>query len=429
MRRALLWALVGPALPLAGPPPAAAVEEDCGAVQAGVPAATTAVERPSAPLELMRVAEAQEYAVARGVRPGAGVRVAVLDSGVAETPLVRVVERVSLTGRADLLDWHGTAVAGLIAGRPRADGEPVGVAPAAEIVDVRVYDSPQPADATEAGVTTAGVVAGLRAVLSRPDIDLVNVSLRIGHDPEVERLVRALWRRGTVVIGASGNRPSTGDPDSEELADFVEPGPGQDAASVVFPAGYDEVVAVSATADGLDDARDASAFVLPSSRTDVAAPVVGAVTVGLNGGTCLLHDVVTSWAAAEVTGVLALLKSVHPADSAAELVARLVETADGHPEVRSPYTGAGVVQPLEALRRPVHLAGGELQGTAVAGHQPRAVAPPPEGDAYAGPRRDAVRWAVLGGGAIALALVLRPVLVRRARITGGGGSPRGRSPA
>ena len=45
---------------------------------------------------------------------------------------------------SDLLDYHGTAVAGLIAGKPRGDLL-TGVAPGAQIVDVRVYDdSTQP---------------------------------------------------------------------------------------------------------------------------------------------------------------------------------------------------------------------------------------------------------------------------------------------
>ena len=38
--------------------------------------------------------------------------------------------------------YHGTAVAGLIAGPPRADGSAVGIAPAAQILDVQVYDDP-----------------------------------------------------------------------------------------------------------------------------------------------------------------------------------------------------------------------------------------------------------------------------------------------
>lgn len=404
-------AVVGPA------GPAAAVEEECSSVQAGTPRTSQAAASPSLPLETMRVPEVHALLAERGVRPGQGVRVAVIDSGVATTPEIPVVERVTATGRTDLLDWHGTAVAGLIAGRPRPDGRLVGIAPAAEIVDVRVYDTPQPADASEAGVSASGVLAGLRWVLERGGIDIVNVSLRVRSDPQIERAVRQLWRRGTIVVAAAGNRPQEGDPDADELEEFVEPSPGQDAAGVVFPAGYEKVLAVSATTDGLpEEPGDASRYVLPNSRTDVAAPVAGGISIGLNGGPCLLLDVATSWAAAEVSGTLAMLKSAHPRETPTQLVARLVATAAGHAGVRSPLTGAGVVQPLEALLQPVNAdRDGRLQTTEVARDERRVAAPEPAPDAYAEPRRAATWWGLLGAGALVLAAVLRPVLARRTR--------------
>lgn len=388
--------------------PAAAAEEDCSAIQEEAPAESTVATRESRPLELMRIREAHEYLRERDVDPGEGATVAVLDSGVTQRGGVRVTESVTATGRSDLADYHGTAVAGLIAGAPRSPEKPVGIAPAAEILDVRVYDSTE-----DGGVSAAGLAAGLRHVLRRGGVDVVNVSLRVERDDDVEQLVEELWDAGTIVVAAAGNRP---DEDEVPLGPlFASPEPGQDAANHVFPAGYDRVVAVSATAEGLPDAdeSDASAFVLPNTQTDVAAPVVGAVSVALNGGTCTLDAVATSWAAAEVSGVLALLKSLHPDATPGQLVSRLLSTADGRPDVPSPLTGAGVVQPLDALRRPVSPArDGSLDRTTER-RDVRAVPPEPEPDTMAGPRREAVWWGLLGGGAVLLALVLRPLLARR----------------
>ena len=74
----------------------------------------------------------------------------------------------------------------------------------------------------------------------------------------------------------------------------------------VFPAGYDDVVAVNATAAGIpvtEGEIDVRGSVLQSSAIDVAAPTYDAVTTSVNGGTCVLPTVATSWAAAEVSGV------------------------------------------------------------------------------------------------------------------------------
>ncbi len=173
------------------------------------------------------------------------------------------------------------------------------------------------------------------------------------------------------------------------------------------------VLGVGAVLDGTDPG---SRELLSSSAVDVAAPTGGAVSLGLNGGSCGVSTVSTSWAAAEVTGVLALLMSAYPDDSPAQVVDRLVGTADGRPDVRSPLLGAGVVQAEEALARGLQQIGPDGTGStrAEVGGDP-ASAPQPEPDLLAAIRDDAVWWGVLGGGALLLALVLRPVLARRTR--------------
>ena len=309
-------------------------------------------------------------------------------------------------------------MAGLIAGAPRPDGGLVGVAPEAALVDVRVYDVRDATTEDEVPVTPGYVVQGLQWVLDnarRTGIDIVNVSLTVQADPRIERLVERLWRAGIIVVAANGNRPQQGDGFASDLA---EPRPGEDGASVFFPAGYQRTVAVNATTDGLPNAQPARTYVVANSLVDVAAPTAGAVTYGLNGDSCLLLDAATSWPTAQVSGLLALLKSRFPRERPGQLVTRLLVSADGRlaPQVDSPMTGAGVVQPLETLRRPVHPAeDGDLPVGQVQRDEGPVEAPAAEVDTMAAPRRAALWWGLVGGGVLLLALVLRPALIRPAR--------------
>jgi len=385
-------------------------------------------DNPSQPLELLRIDEVVDRfdRAGKGV-PGAGVGVAVVDDGVSRsTTLLDVRDGTEASG-APLYDYHGSAVAGLIAGRPRSNGKPVGIAPGATIYDVRVYDASEPTDAEQDPVETQGVVEGLRWVArhagdTSPPIRVANVSLDVERTPALDKAVRAVLRQDVVVVAASGNR--TMPESSADYEQYHEYQPPEDAHDAVYPAGYDEVLAVSATAAGIPDATRseslARSFVLQNSATDVAAPTYNGVTFAINGSTCMLNGdppVATSWAAAEVSGVVAMLRSWYRDDSAEQIVARVKTTADGTADNPSLLTGAGVVQPLEALDRPLRVEpDGTLDAaTEEASRVPRAVAPPPVEDAMAQMRHDAVWWGLFCGGALVLALVLRPVLARRRR--------------
>lgn len=384
---------------------------------------------PSRALAAMGVLEAQELLRRRGTTPGAGVVVAVVDSGIAARAGLPVAPGVAAYGQGgpggqggEVVDPHGTIVAGLVAGPPRAaGGGSVGVAPGARLVDVRVLDSFSPQEG-QAGPLAVRVAEGLEHVLAQvrrsgggaPVVDIVNVSMAVPPEPRIDAAVEALWREGVVVVAEAGDRPvEESDPLPDELATST---PGEDAATQVHPAGAgadgDEpgqhVLAVGAVAD--PDTGDAD--LLRSSAIDVAAPTAGGVSLGLNGGTCGVTSVSTSWAAAQVTGVVALLMSAYPDDTPEQVLDRLVSTADGRPDVRSPLRGAGVVRADEALSRGL---GAEPGASDPGASAEPATAPAPEPDLLAGIRDDAVWWGVLGGGALLLALVLRPVLARRPR--------------
>ncbi|MDX6197959.1 MAG: serine protease AprX [Actinomycetota bacterium] len=137
---------------------------------------------------------------------GAGVTVAVVDTGVADVADLRGrVEHVNVSGAAGGDGYgHGTFVAGLVAGDGSAsDGLYAGVAPAARILDVKVADGE--------GVTNlVTVLKGLQAVAGRTDVDVLNLSLSSGSplpyqvDP-LTMALDALWRRGITVVVPAGN--------------------------------------------------------------------------------------------------------------------------------------------------------------------------------------------------------------------------------
>ncbi len=406
-------------------PPASAVDGDnCTSVQSTDTVADTAPEELSQPMEQLQIAEAQAAARTLGGRePGAGVGVAVVDNGVLDTrvPEVDELRPTGFTRGPGLSYYHGTAVAGVIAGEGRAgrDGDVIGVAPAAEIYDVRVYDDDGGDEELEP-LTGDGLVAGLQKVRSLvPDqVQIVNVSLSVADpSPELEDAVRALTRAGAIVVASSGNRPTDPQP-GDDVGPYEF---GEDAAAHFWPAGLAKddplVVAVGTTTDPAAENLDQPVGVL-SSAIDVVVPSYGAVTWGINGSPCSLYASSTSIAAAEVSGVLALLRSAYPGDTVRQTVARLEgTTTGGGRNDRAPDTalGRGVVQPLNALTSPIRpdrrgeLGAGPIDDQVVA----PAVLPEPEPDVLASTRRHALWWGLAGGGALVIALLLRPVLSRR----------------
>ena len=349
-----------------------------------------------------------------------GVGVAVVDSGISDdAPITQVGGFQAPTSKttADTY-YHGTAVAGLIAGDDRPEGgPPVGIAPAASLFDVRVYDAPEDSDDGElGGLTDAGVIAGLNWVADNVNtgserIRIVNVSVALQPSPRLEDVVDRLAKKGVVVVAASGNRPTS--EDDPVLGDFFgEPLPGEDAARVVFPAGYDSVVAATTSVPRGVDARD---FIVQNSATDIAAPTSEGVSYSLTGVSCLLPpEAATSWAAAEISGVLALLMSAYDDEPADRTVARLYRTASGAGDVTTRLTGHGVAQPVEALKRPLTFDdSGAPETSETYNTVLKAQAPRPEADVLADTRHDAVWWGLAGGGALVVAMLLRPVLARR----------------
>src|SRR5947209_3120352 len=148
---------------------------------------------------------------------GSGVGIAILDSGIYAAHRAflgrdgksRVIYSQDFTGegRTDDPYGHGTHVAGLAAGNGQiAGGVYRGIAPNANIINVRVLDS-------KGTGTVSGLLKALNWVLANRtayNIRVVNLSLGMPavesyrNDP-VCRAVRALADAGVVVVVAAGN--------------------------------------------------------------------------------------------------------------------------------------------------------------------------------------------------------------------------------
>ncbi len=377
--------------------------------------------RASLPVAEMGVDKAWARLQAAGQQPGEGVVVAVLDSGVVPAAGIPVVDHLVAGSKASPEYYHGTAVAGLIAGPPRADGNPVGIAPAAQILDVQVYDDPNQDETEEnSPLDPDNVVNGLDQViasLGTYNIKVVTLALQLPDNAAVRERVERLWDLGVVVVAPSGNRPGKDDGLPALIGEeYTQHRPGEDAAAVIHPADYANVLAVGATMTGAEGLVEPTDYVLENSQTDIAAPAANAVSYSVQGGTCYLAQPATSWAAAEVSGVLALLLSAYD-DTPAQVVSRLRYTAAGRPDLRNTLVGAGEVQAFQALTRPIEMdeAGRVLSAGEVV-EEPQVLAVPAEpDDVLASTRENAVWWGLVGGGLLVLALVLRPVLARRRR--------------
>ncbi|HUE86978.1 MAG TPA: S8 family peptidase, partial [Vicinamibacterales bacterium] len=157
---------------------------------------------------------------ALGAVMGTGVGVAIVDSGISRHTALsrRMVASVDFTaggGQGTDHYGHGTHIAGIVAaGAPAADtGEqPVGMAPGAHLINVKVLDE------TGTGVAS-NVIAGIDWVIAHREqfgIRVINLSLGMAptqswrDDPVCQAVERAV-RAGLVVVASAGNYGQTED--------------------------------------------------------------------------------------------------------------------------------------------------------------------------------------------------------------------------
>ncbi len=239
-----------------------------------------------------------------GYSTGAGVTVALIDTGV-DTGAVGLDGRVTAEGTAgDDCVGHGTFLAGLIAG---ADGDGAGltgVAPGAKILALRGTDQ-------RGQASSALVVAAVRAAIEA-DAEVIAVPVALPRrDAELTRAVADARRAGAVVVAAATPDPPRGAAASDEIP-----------ARSYWPAAEPGVLSV---ADMLPaGVRPDNA--LRTSGVDLVAPGAGVVSGGPRGDGHYLGagaSVATAYAA----GAVAAVRAARPDDSADEVVRRVTATA------------------------------------------------------------------------------------------------------
>ena len=249
---------------------------------------------------------------------GANVTIAVIDSGIDDRHpelLNSVADNFDALGSKEGPHVHGTGIAGAIVSHARL----MGSAPQARILGIRAFGTA----ANGAESTTFVILKALNyAVLHGAQI--VNMSFAGPKDPLIERGIGATAARGIVMVAASGNAGAKSPP--------------------LYPAANANVIAVSAT--------DASDKLFAASNRGghiaIAAPGVDIFLPAPDGKYQMTSG--TSFSAAYISGLAALMLERNPALKPGEVRAILMRTARdlGSPG-RDDQFGAGEADAFAAV--------------------------------------------------------------------------------
>ncbi len=214
---------------------------------------------------------------------GLGIKVAVLDTGVnrnhpdLDDNLVGCLNFINPRKTCEDDNGHGTHVVGIIGAENNNFGV-VGVAPQAKIYALKVLDK------NGSGYLSDLIEALDWAVSNK--VGVVNLSLGTTSDvASFHEAIQKTVRAGIAVVAAAGNS-------------------GPDSNSVLYPAKYPEVIAVSA----IDKTKTIASWSSRGPEVDLAAPGVEIYSTYKNKSYKTLSG--TSMATPHVTGVVTLLLSM-----------------------------------------------------------------------------------------------------------------------
>lgn len=356
------------------------------------PQEQSATDEPLYPLQWDK--QDQEIPETQTITRGGGTRVAIIDTGVdaSHVDLHHAVnENLSrnFTGDGEGAPGpyggdHGTHVAGIVAANDRNQTGIVGSAPGTEIVDCRVFSS-------EGGAAFGDIIAA--AVYSaKIGCDAANMS--IGAYPVDRRengsfyggvLNKAMTyvnSQGTLPVVSAGNDSADLQHDNGEVVEVDTDGDGE-LEELVLEGGHwislpneaAQALSVAATGpigfrwgeEGLKEPPASPAFYTNygTNAVDLAAPggdadltaysneVPGAdqdLVLSTVPGDRYYYKAGTSMAAPQVTGAVALVKSVNPeynANQVESVLERTAEVPDGYDKA---YYGVGYLDTLGAVR-------------------------------------------------------------------------------
>jgi hypothetical protein len=236
---------------------------------------------------------------AHALSRGANITIAVIDSGIDVThpELADAIAESfdalgAKEGSKEGPHVHGTGIAGAIVSHARL----MGSAPKARILAIRAFGA-----AANGAESTSFVILKSLDFAASHGAQIVNMSFAGPKDPLVERGIQAAATKGMVLIAASGNAGPKSPP--------------------LYPAANPDVIAVSAT-----DAHDR---LFPASNRGghiaIAAPGVDIFLPAPDGKYQMTSG--TSFSAAYISGLAALMMERNPQLAPAELRAILVKTA------------------------------------------------------------------------------------------------------
>jgi subtilisin family serine protease len=275
-----------------------------------------------------RAADDYQYALAKLRLPeahrlatGRSVLVAVIDNGVdtAHPEFADVVAgSFDATDRAEPPGHHGTGMAGTIA----AHADLTGAAPAARILAIRAFAPTGKGD--KDGSTSLAVLNSIDWAVSN-GARIINMSFAGPRDPELALALAAAAKKGVVLVAAAGNA-----------------GP---KSAPLYPAADPNVIAVSAT-----DPED-KLFVRSSRGRHIAVAAPGVDILAPAPSDTYQIMTGTSVAAAQVSGIVALLLEAKPGLTPQAVRKALLSTArDLGPKGRDDQFGAGLADAYGAVQ-------------------------------------------------------------------------------
>jgi hypothetical protein len=256
----------------------------------------------------------QAHTLARG----ANVTIAVIDSGIdARHPELAnaVADSFDALGSKEGPHVHGTGIAGAIVAHARL----MGSAPQARILGIRAF-----AAAPNGAQSTSFVILKALNYAAEHGAQIINMSFAGPKDPLIERGIAATAARGILMVAASGNAGAKSPP--------------------LYPAANANVIAVSATdaEDKLFTASNRGRYIAISAPgVDIFLPAPDEKYQITSG---------TSFSAAYISGLAALILERNPALKPDEVRAILMKTARdlGDPG-RDDLFGAGAADAFAAV--------------------------------------------------------------------------------
>jgi subtilisin len=253
------------------------------------------------------------FAHAGAAKDGAGVKVAIIDTGVAlhHPDLTVAGGECTVSGESPndfgpLGGDHGTHCAGIVAAHGAPPTGVCGVAPGAAIYSFRVFPTATPQN-PEPRASSFDIAKAIDRAYEL-GCDILNLSLSGGDpDPTTEAAIQDARNSGAIVIAAAGNdgRQPVGFPASDSLCVAVSALGRQG----LFPAGSVDEGEI-APPPGTDPANFIAAFSNVGPEIRLTGPGVGVVSTVPEAAYAVMSG--TSMATPAISGIAARLLSQNP---------------------------------------------------------------------------------------------------------------------